>query len=226
MQYLNANWFIQWIVDKGVPESTVILILMIPVVVTVIAFFRQIVGIKAFGIYTPAMITFAFLSIGLQPGNTILNGAKYGIFIFAVIVIVGILSRTLVKKFRLLYLPRMAIVITLVSLATLAVLVSGGSLQRTGLASVSIFPIVIMITLVEKFVATQIEKGSRIAIILSLETLVISLVAYFLITWPPLVQIVRDYPWVVVLTIFVNIFLGHWSGLRITEYFRFGKLIK
>jgi hypothetical protein len=39
-------------------------------------------------------------------------------------------------------------------------------MQRTGLASVSIFPILIMITIVEKFVATQIEKGNKVALIL------------------------------------------------------------
>ena len=215
---------IQLAVNNGVPLGTVTLILMIPIVVTVITFFRQIVGIKAFGIYTPAMITFAFLAIGLQ-ANNLLKGAKYGVTIFIVVILAGTLSRIFMKRFRLLYLPRMAIVITFVSFITLGVLIFSGFFQRTGLSNVSIFPILIMITLVEKFVSTQIDKGSRVAVILSTETLIMSLISYFIIAWRPLIIFIQEYPWVVLLTILINIFLGHWSGLRLTEYFRFNKLI-
>lgn len=218
------NQLIQIATDYGVPLDTVVLILMIPIVVTIITFLRQVVGIKAFGIYTPAMITFAFYSIGLQAGN-FNKGVKYGTSIFVMVITIGTLSRILLRRFRLLYLPRMAIVITLVSFATLAVLIVGGFFHRTGLAQVSIFPILIMITLVEKFVATQIEKGSRTAVILSLETLAISLISYFFIQWQPLRNFIQQYPWVVFATIFINLLLGRWTGLRLAEYIRFKDLI-
>ncbi len=221
----EISWLIKMAVSYGVPFDTVMLILFLPIVVTVITFFRQIVGIKAFGIYTPAMITFAFLIIGMQAGN-LSKGVKYGTAIFIMVIIIGTLSRIFMRRFRLLYLPRMAIVITLVAFATLGILMISGSFQRTGLANVSIFPILIMITLVEKFVSTQIDKGSRTAIILSVETLVISLITYFLIGWPALIFFVQKYPWIVFSTILINIFLGRWSGLRITEYFRFNKIIR
>ena len=220
----EVSWLIRTALGYGVPFDTVMLILFLPIVVTVITFFRQIVGIKAFGIYTPAMITFAFLIIGMQSGS-LLNGVKYGVTMFVMVIVVGTLSRVFMKRFRLLYLPRMAIVITMVAFVTLGVLMISGSFHRTGLANVSIFPILIMITLVEKFVSTQIDKGSRVAIILSIETLAISLIAYFLIGWPDLVIFVQKYPLIVFLTVVINIFLGRWSGLRITEYFRFNNLI-
>ncbi len=215
---------VEMAVGYGVPVDTVKLILVLPIVVTIITFFRQIVGIKAFGIYTPAMITFAFLSIGLQAGN-LTKGVKYGTAIFIMVILVGTISRIVLRRFRLLYLPRMAIVITLVSFATLGVLILGGALNRTGLAGVSIFPILIMITLVEKFVATQIEKGSRTAIVLSVETLLISIISYCIISWKPLLSLVQQYPMVILLTILVNMFLGRWTGLRLMEYFRFKDLI-
>ncbi len=216
--------FVEFAVHNGVPLSTVTLILMLPIIVTIITFFRQVIGIKAFGIYTPAMITFAFLGIGLQAGN-FSKGIKYGTSIFVMVILVGTLSRILMKRFRLLYLPRMAIVITLVSFATLGVLILGGYFKRTGLAGVEIFPILIMITLVEKFVSTQIEKGSRTAIILSVETLIISLISYFIISWQVLLIFVQQYPWVILFTILINLFLGRWTGLRLIEYFRFKDLI-
>ncbi|MDD3607614.1 MAG: 7TM domain-containing protein, partial [Candidatus Moranbacteria bacterium] len=156
------NSFIQFAVNQGVPVSTIILILMLPVVVTMIAIFRQVIGIKAFGIYTPALIIFAFLAIKAE-SQSFWGGIKYGTSIFVAIIIIGTLVRMFLKKFRLLYLPRVAIVISIVALSTLLLLTIGGYFSRTGLAGVSIFPILIMITLVEKFVAAQIEKGNKTA---------------------------------------------------------------
>ena len=216
MQY---HPFINFIVEQGVPLQTVALLLMLPVVVTLVAFFRQVVGIKAFGIYTPSIITFALLAF--DP-----NGLKYGIAIFISVIAVGTLSRLLMKKFRLLYLPRVAMTVSIVSLSILGVLVLGGMFQRTGLAAVSIFPLLIMITLAEKFVATQIEKGSRIALILAVETLVISVTGYFLVSWDSLITLILHSPWVVLFTFVINFSLGKWTGLRITELIRFRNIIK
>lgn len=206
-------------VDQGVPIDTIRYILMFPLVVTLVAFFRQVVGIKAFGIYTPSIVTFAFLAF--DPG-----GLKYGIAIFVSIILIGMLSRLLLRKLRLLYLPRVAITLTIVAIVILGILVTGGYLHRTGLASVSIFPLLIMITLVEKFVATQIEKGDKTALILATETLFISLVGYFLARSQTLASILLLSPWIVLFTIPINIFLGRWTGLRLSEYLRFSKLMK
>lgn len=216
---MHYHPFINFIVAQGVPLQTVALLLMLPVVVTMVAFFRQVIGIKAFGIYTPSIITFALLAF--DP-----NGLKYGIAIFISVIVVGTLSRLLMKKFRLLYLPRVAMTVSIVSLAILGILVMGGMTQRTGLASVSIFPLLIMITLAEKFIATQIEKGSRVALILALETLIISVVGYFLVSWHELTTLILTYPFIVLFTFVINFSLGKWTGLRITEYLRFRKIIR
>ena len=82
-----------------------------------------------------------------------------------------------------------------------------------------------MITLAEKFVATQIEKGSRAATFLAGETLLISLIGYALIRWDAFMILILNHPWLILLTFIVNFTLGKWSGLRITEYIRFRKVI-
>ena len=58
----NINPIVSYFVSQGIPLETVVLLLMLPIIVTLIAFFRQVIGIKAFGIYTPAIVTFAFLA--------------------------------------------------------------------------------------------------------------------------------------------------------------------
>lgn len=211
--------------SQGVPIETITLILMLPILVTMIAFFRQVIGIKAFGIYTPALMIFAFLAIR-SDANSFWDGIKYGIAIFVTVIAIGTLARIVLKQFRLLYLPRVAIVISIVALSTLIFLIIGGAFKRTGLAGVSIFPILIMIMLVEKFVSTQIEKGGKAAVILSLETLLIAIVGYFIASWGKLIEYLQLYPWIVFFAIAINVALGKWTGLRLTEYFRFKEVIK
>lgn len=213
----NISPIIHYFINQGVPLDTVILLLMLPIIVTLIAFFRQVIGIKAFGIYTPAIVTFAFLAI---------PQLRYGVIIFVSVILIGMLMRFMLKSLRILYLPRVAITLSVIAIAILMMLTGGGSLQRTGLASVSIFPILIMITIVEKFVATQIEKGNKAALILAAETLIISIIGYYLASWPLLIKGIVAFPWLILFTIPINIILGKWDGLRISEYIRFREVLK
>lgn len=211
------SFITQYMVNQGVPQETVVLLLMLPIVATIIAFARQIIGIKGFGIYTPLILSFAFLSTGL----------KYGLLFFITILSVGTLARFLVKRSRLLYLPRIAIVLALVALAILTIFWLGAYTDRKGLIAASVFAILIMITLVEKFIAAQIERGARKAIILTTETLVLSIICYWVASWLWLQNVVFLYPvWIFLIAIVINIFLGRWTGLRFYEYFRFRELIK
>lgn len=207
---------IQYMLNQGIPQETVVLLLMLPLVVTIIAFARQVIGIKGFGIYTPLIIAFAFLATGL----------KYGLIFFLTILLVGTLIRLAAKRFRLLYLPRMALVLTAVALAILALFLEGAYSGRTGLTATSIFAVLIMITLVEKFIAVQIERGARGAIILTSETLILSLVCYWIASWPWLQNLVLQFPvWFILGSIVTNISLGKWTGLRLSEYWRFREVI-
>ena len=207
---------IQFIASQGVSIETIYLILALPFVATLIAAFRQLVGIKSFGIYTPLVLTFAFWAIGI----------KYGIAIFLVIFLTGTAVRYVLKNFRLLYMPRMAIVLTVISLAILALLTIGGYLNKTGLAATSILPILILITLIEKFISTQVEKGFRTAALLSIETLIISIAGYYFITWDVFRIMVLEHPEYILLLFVFNIFLGKWTGIRLSEYLRFREVIK
>lgn len=214
---MQTSQIITFFLKQGIPFETIILILMLPIIATFIAFLRQVGGVKAFGIYTPLIVTFAFLAT---------NGLKYGIAIFAIVILVGMAMRFILKPFRLLYLPRVAIMLTIVAISILIFLTIGGELRRTGLAAVSIFPILIMITIVEKFVAVQIEKGNKAAVRLAIETLLISMAGFFIASSKTLIHLLAFYPWIIFFTIPINILLGKWTGLRVSEYFRFREIMK
>ncbi|MDD3190633.1 MAG: 7TM domain-containing protein [Candidatus Pacebacteria bacterium] len=207
---------VKLIVNQHVDLNTVYLLLALPFIATLIAAFRQVVGVKSFGIYAPLVLTFAFWATDL----------KYGLTIFAVIFVTGTAVRYILKKMRLLYMPRMAIVLTVISIAILALLAIGGHYRRFGLSSTSILPILIMITLIEKFISAQVEKGLRTATFLSVETLLISVVGYYILIWDVFYDFVLAHPFYIVVLLVINLLLGKWSGLRLSEYLRFRKVIK
>lgn len=190
------------------------LILMLPIIGTIIAFSRQVIGIKGFGIYIPLLLTLSFLNIGL----------KYGLLMFIIILLLGTGLRLLLKKPRLLYLPRIAIILTLITLAVFLIL-QINFLNK--IYSKNILSVLIMIALLEKFISTQIERGRRGAFILTSETIGLSILCYYVANFKLLQNIVSDYPMYVILVILlINVFLGKWTGLRISEYFRFREAIR
>jgi uncharacterized membrane protein len=83
-----------------------------------------------------------------------------------------------------------------------------------------------MITLVEKFVSVQIEKGDKTALILAFETLIISIAGFYIASWDFLRTALLSYPWLILMTIPINIIIGKWTGLRVSEYIRFRNILK
>jgi len=207
----------QFMVLSGVPRELIGLILMLPIVATIIAFSREVIGIKGFGVYTPLIIGFAFVETGL------ING----IIIFAVVLASGTLMRILIKHLRLLYLPRMAMVLSAVAFTIFLMFLAAAFLRETQFLKISLFPIIIIVSLVEKFIAAQIERGPRTAITLTAETLALASSSYLVITWGWLTRLILDWPLgVFAAALVVNIVLGKWTGLRITELIRFKGLMK
>ncbi len=207
---------INYLVNKGIPINSVSLILMLPVIATILSFSRQVIGMKAFGIVTPAMTTLSFLVLGLP----------YGLIIFSAILASGTITRLLMRQFHLLYLPRMALVLTGASIAILLVFGLGAATDNTALASFSIFPILILALLAEEFIALQFKAGAKSALTVTAWTLGLSIGCYFIVSWQLLRTLFVSYPEIVLLAIPLNILLGRWTGLRLTEYIRFRRLLR
>lgn len=213
----NMSTITQYLINQGgIPQEGLVLILMLPIAITIITLSRQIIGIKGFDIYTPLLIAFSFLAIGL----------KYGLIILFAAVLTGTILRLFIKKFRLLYLPRMAIIIIAIATLTLAAFYSSAYLKQNFIPS-SIFAVVIIIILIEKFLAAQIERGARRAAVLTAETAVLSIICFLIINWSFLENFVLKYPvWFIAGSILANFMLGKWTGLRLFEYWRFREVIK
>lgn len=220
LQQLSPLNFISYtmnlMINRGVPVNSLYLILMLPVMATIIAAARQLVGIKAFGIFAPTVIALSFLSLGI----------RYGVVVFLVIITVGMVARLAMKRLRLLYLPRMALVLSFLAFAMFGMFFVAAQFQKTGFISIAIFPILIMTVLTEHFISVQIEQGYSTALKLTIETLALSIIGYLIGDWTLFKTTMLAYPELILLIFPFNYILGKFSGLRLTEYMRFRKVFK
>ncbi len=218
---LSWNNFISYgirsMVNDGVPTNTIVLVLMLPIIAAIAAFSRQVIGFKSFGIYTPTVTAVAFVATGL----------KVGLALFIVIVLTTTLSRYLLRYLKILYLPRTALILFFVSMAMFITLFFGSMLDIVRIETISIFPILILITLAENFVNIQLDKNLRQAAVITAETLVLAVIGFLIMQWSYLQRIVLINPELTFIAIIAFIILiGRWTGLRLVEYLRFREVLK
>ena len=211
-QWVIAAW--DRAVRAQVPLQALNLILILPVIATIIVIARVVIGIDSFGTFAPVIVSLAFITTGLQ----------WGITIFGVIVTIGATLRVVLQRLRLQLVSRMAILIATVAGLMAGLTILGASIGVGPLINISIFPMVIMSSIIENFAASQFEFGTREAVRLTLNTLVLACLCYFVITRAGLQAVVLAYPEVIVGAIVVNVLLGKFRGLRALEYVRFSAL--
>jgi hypothetical protein len=204
------------IINQGIDTQHIAYFLLAPLIATIIALLRQIFGIKGLGVYHPLLLTFAFIGLGIEQG----------LIAFLAITIIANLITWGVKKFPLLYLPRMTIIVTATTLAVLAMIVI---IQSTDyhFKIQDYLPIIIIIALSDKLVSATIKRSISTAITMIVSTVGIAVIGFYVlqVTW--LQAQVLHYPFIfLVLVIILNIFLGRYKGLRLNEIYRFRQLLK
>lgn len=210
------SYLINFMLDRGVPSNSLMLILMLPVIVTIVALMKQVIGMTTLGVYIPSIIALSFLALGL----------KFGLLILLIILFFGTLSRLVLSKYRLLYIPRMAIVLTIVSVTILLMLLMGAYFNISQLVVISIFPMLIMSTLVEKFVSIQTEKGLKSALLIIIETILVSVTCYYVAEWNYLKTLMLGHPELIFVFLIIDVILGRWAGLRLFEFIRFREIFR
>jgi len=212
----SMSYLVSFMISQGIPSNTIVLLLMLPIIATIIAVLKQVVGITTFGLYTPSIITLSFLALGL----------KFGLTILFIIIITGALVRRILDRFHLLHIPRIAIVLTISTLVILLTLAFGTYLGISSIATIAVFPMLIMTTLAEKFVSALGGRGFFAAFLLMIETTMVSLICYWVVEWHYLQNLILGHPEIILLLIFFNYGIGRWSGLRLMEYVRFREVMK
>lgn len=202
---------------KGVPANVIVLVLLFPLVASFIAASRHIIGLRGFGIYIPAVLSVALISTGIVEG----------ISIFLAIVAVALPAKQFLKKLHLPYLPRTALLLWVVSMGVLAMLLVAPIFNLSTLMSVNIFPILILVLLADNFLDAQGKTKPADAIALALETLALAFLSGLVLKLETLQRFALVEPELLILiTVLLNLLVGKFVGLRLSEYFRFRSLME
>ncbi len=208
---------IRRMVQKGVAANTIVLILLFPLVAAVIAGSRHVVGVRGFGIFLPAVLSVVFVATGIIQG----------LILFLTIILVATGSRIFLRKLKLEYLPRMALLLWLVAMAVLLLMFASPFLNLGAISNLSIFPILILILLTENFISIQIGMSQKQAVTMTVQTLIMALICSLMLQLDFLQKFVLRQPEIYVISVaLLDIFMGKYTGLRWLEYKKFKEILK
>lgn len=197
-------------------QTVYAILLLVPVGGFVMLILRNIVGVKTFGTFMPVLVALAFRETQLL----------WGIVLFTVVVGLGLSIRFYLEHLRLLLVPRLTAVLTVVVLLLVMVSVVSHRLgMETGL-SVALFPMVIMTMVIERMSISWEERGARHAMTEAAGTLVVAILAYLVMSINLIQHLVFVFPELLLLVLAASLVLGRYSGYRLTELTRFKALAK
>lgn len=209
-------FFVQNSVKAGVPANTIILILLLPILATIIVFVRQIIGLPSLELIVPIALSITFVSTGPVAGAILL------VSIFMAIVF----SRIILKRVRIMQLPKNAISMLVVALFVFLSLTAGAMAGVLSVKKISFFPILLLVLLSDKFIGLQSTRGIKEILSITTVTLVLGFLGYLLLIWDSARNFLILYPELIFLLVPINVLIGKYFGLRLTEIYRFSYLRK
>jgi hypothetical protein len=192
------------------------IILMVPLGALVIVMLRNLIGLATFGTFMPVLVAMAFRETELL----------WGILMFTILVTVGLTLRQYLEKLKLLLVPRLAAVLTIVIMliALFSILSVQLGLER-GL-SVALFPVVILAMTIERMSIVLEETGSREAFKLGVGSMFAAILGYLVMTHPLLGHLIFVFPELLLVVLALTLLLGRYTGYRLLELWRFRSLMK
>lgn len=192
------------------------LILLMPLGALVTCVFRNIIGIKTSGTFTPTLLALSFVFADWRTGLVVLSA----------VIVFGFVTRNLLDRLRLLMLPRLSIILTLV----VCCIVFGVSLldylRLTPGVHAVLLPMVILTMIVERFYVTTQEDGFRVAVQLLAGTILVGFFCYLVLRWETVARLLLTYPEAHFFTVAVLILIGRYTGYQLLEPWRFRDVVE
>lgn len=203
--------------NRGVASNTIVLLLLLPLIATLISVLHYMGGLSGYGIFMPTMIAIAFIATGIFGG----------LVLFAMILLISVLSSLVLRKLKIHFWPARAISLLFISLGTFLLMIASSFVRLIDIRQISIFPILFMILLTEEFTRTQLVKSKREAKKLTVGTIILAITGAIMMNFDWLQGVVLKYPeMVVILVLVINLLVGNYKGMRLSEIKRFKGAIR
>jgi type III secretory pathway component EscS len=151
---------------------------------------------------------------------------KIGLPIILVAWAVSEITRRVLEKFRLHYISKVSLKLSLASIIILGLMTFAAYFNLVSFTKVNPFAVILLITLVESVSLFQIKMGSLKTNIVSLETLLVAVLSYLFLASTWVSNTLISYSFLVFIPIFLNFFVGRLQGLRLSEFVRFRDIFK
>lgn len=186
----------------------------IPVGIFILVFLRQFIGVKTLGTFMPVLIGIAFRETAL------LNG----LILFSVLIAMGLAMRFYLERLQLLLVPRLAVVLIFIVMAMAGItIVMAETNQAIGL-SISLFPMVILTMTIERMSIVWEEQSASEAIKQGAGSLAVASVAYLAMTNGYVEYFMYHFPELLLVLMGLCVLMGRYTGLRLSELWRFREL--
>lgn len=195
-------------------QSVYAVLLLVPVGAFVMILMRNIVGVRTFGTFMPVLIALSFNETGLIGG----------LLLFALVVAVGLMFRFYLERLRLILVPRLTAVVTIVVILMVGLSMLSAQLGWEVGLSVGLFPMVILTMVIERMSIVWEERGPQDALLEGTGSAFVAGIAYLVMGLEQIRYLVVVYPELLLVLLGVTIVLGRYSGYRISELFRFRDL--
>ncbi len=192
------------------------ILLLLPFGALITSLIRNVVGIRTFGTFSPALLAMSFIYANWETGLAIL----------IVVATTGLVGRFLLERLRLLMVPRLSIILTLVIMCVVFGVSLFDFIGATPGPQAVLLPMVIMTMLVERFYVSTEEDGLAFSVQLAVGTVAVAVMCYLMLASDDVGEFVLRYPEAHFFTIAVFIMLGRYAGYRLTELWRFRELVQ
>jgi hypothetical protein len=209
----SNRWLDRWSLFR-LPEEfqkTFRILILVPIGALMICLLRNIVGLPTFGVFLPVLLALAFRNTGLT----------YGLGIFWGVVLIGYVVRRWIDKLRLLLVPRLSVILTLVILCITVLALLGNKFGLREFMAVGLLPFVILTMTIERFFVIIEEVGPREGFWTAAGSAGVAVVTYGILEIEPLQLTFFVYPELLLAVAAVQVLLGRYTGYRLLELFRF-----
>ncbi len=214
---LRSDRFLnRWSLFRLPPEfqRTFRILLLVPIGALIICLLRNFVGFPTFGIFMPVLMALAFRNTGLL----------YGLGIFAGVVLIGYVVRRWINKLRLLLVPRLSVILTLVIIFFTVFALIGSKVGLRELMAVGLLPFVILTMTIERFFIITEEAGAREGFRTAAGSAAVAAITHEIIHFEPLQLTFFVYPELLFAVAAFQVLIGRYTGYRLSELIRFRKL--
>ncbi len=195
-------------------QRTFRILLLVPIGALMICLLRNLMGFPTFGIFMPVLMALAFRNTGLF----------YGLGIFAGVVLIGYVVRRWINKLRLLLVPRLSVILTLVIIFFTVFALIGNKFGLMEFMAVGLLPFVILTMTIERFFVIIEEAGVREGLRTAAGSAAVAAITYAIIQFDPLQLTFFVYPELLFAVAAFQVLIGRYTGYRFSEFIRFRKL--